>query len=165
VAGLNYLIYTHSTCSSPRLQCAHAPPATTQRTASPGADDASGAARKNLPERWWALKSGSGASAEFSLSRELELMLTRIHRWHEGLQLRRSKPFKLVDVRKRWARLVSTASPRCQGFGWQRRHTELYKGPEYVDDFPPKVKIELVVDDDRIRSTSTVGTSEGTWAT
>ena len=37
-----------------------------------------------------------------------------------------------------------------KGFGRQRGHTELYKGAEYVVDFLPKVKIEVVVDDDLV---------------
>ena len=39
-----------------------------------------------------------------------------------------------------------------KGFGRQRGHTELYRGAEYVVDFLPKVKIEVLVDDDKVEA-------------
>ncbi|MGD8526522.1 MAG: P-II family nitrogen regulator [Thioalkalispiraceae bacterium] len=59
------------------------------------------------------------------------------------------KPFKLDDVREALSEInVSgmTAS-EVKGFGRQKGHTELYRGAEYVIDFLPKVKIEVVVSD------------------
>jgi nitrogen regulatory protein P-II 1 len=43
---------------------------------------------------------------------------------------------------------MGITATEVKGFGRQRGHTELYKGAEYVVDFLPKVKVEVVVDDD-----------------
>ena len=62
------------------------------------------------------------------------------------------KPFKLDDVRQELSDIgVSgmTAS-EVKGFGRQKGHTELYRGAEYVIDFLPKVKIEIVISDDQV---------------
>lgn len=60
------------------------------------------------------------------------------------------KPFKLDDVRQVVADIGvhGITVTEVKGFGRQRGHTELYRGAEYVVDFLPKTKIELVVDDD-----------------
>ena len=60
------------------------------------------------------------------------------------------KPFKLDDVRQTLADLgvKGVTVTEVKGFGRQRGHTELYRGAEYVVDFLPKVKIEIVVSDD-----------------
>ncbi|MCH8247973.1 MAG: P-II family nitrogen regulator [Proteobacteria bacterium] len=60
------------------------------------------------------------------------------------------KPFKLDDVRQAVAEIGmrGITVTEVKGFGRQRGHTELYRGAEYVVDFLPKTKIELVVDDD-----------------
>lgn len=60
------------------------------------------------------------------------------------------KPFKLDDVRQAVAEIgmQGITVTEVKGFGRQRGHTELYRGAEYVVDFLPKTKIELVVDDD-----------------
>ncbi|MGL5291216.1 MAG: P-II family nitrogen regulator [Vibrionaceae bacterium] len=60
------------------------------------------------------------------------------------------KPFKLDDVREALADLGITGMTvsEVKGFGRQRGHTELYRGAEYVIDFLPKIKIEIIVDDD-----------------
>jgi len=60
------------------------------------------------------------------------------------------KPFKLDDVREAIAEIgiSGITVTEVKGFGRQRGHTELYRGAEYVVDFLPKVKIELVVADD-----------------
>ena len=60
------------------------------------------------------------------------------------------KPFKLDDVRQAVADIgiQGITVTEVKGFGRQRGHTELYRGAEYVVDFLPKAKIELVVDDD-----------------
>lgn len=62
------------------------------------------------------------------------------------------KPFKLDDVREALSEIgiSGMTATEVKGFGRQKGHTELYRGAEYVVDFLPKVKIEIVVDDDRI---------------
>ena len=59
------------------------------------------------------------------------------------------KPFKLDDVRESLseAGITGLTTTEVKGFGRQKGHTELYRGAEYVVDFLPKVRIELVVDD------------------
>lgn len=59
------------------------------------------------------------------------------------------KPFKLDDVKEALQEigLQGMTVTEARGFGRQKGHTELYRGAEYVVDFLPKVKIELVVDD------------------
>lgn len=59
------------------------------------------------------------------------------------------KPFKLDDVKEALHELglQGITVLEAKGFGRQKGHTELYRGAEYVVDFLPKVKIELVVDD------------------
>jgi len=59
------------------------------------------------------------------------------------------KPFKLDEVREALAEVNVTGLTvtEVKGFGRQKGHTELYRGAEYVVDFLPKVKIEVVVDD------------------
>ncbi len=60
------------------------------------------------------------------------------------------KPFKLDDVREALAEVGITGMTvtEVKGFGRQKGHTELYRGAEYMVDFLPKVKIEIVVTDD-----------------
>lgn len=64
------------------------------------------------------------------------------------------KPFKLDDVREALAEVGITGMTvtEVKGFGRQKGHTELYRGAEYMVDFLPKVKIEVVVDDDIVDS-------------
>ena len=59
------------------------------------------------------------------------------------------KPFKLDDVKEALqdAGLQGMTVTDVRGFGRQKGHTELYRGAEYVVDFLPKLKIELVVED------------------
>ena len=59
------------------------------------------------------------------------------------------KPFKLDDVKEalHQAGVAGMTISEVQGHGRQRGHTEVYRGAEYVVDFVPKVRIELVVDD------------------
>ena len=59
------------------------------------------------------------------------------------------KPFKLDEVREALAGVGITGLTvtEVKGFGRQKGHTELYRGAEYVVDFLPKVKIEVVVPD------------------
>ena len=60
------------------------------------------------------------------------------------------KPFKLDDVREALSALgvQGMTVTEVKGFGRQKGHTELYRGAEYMVDFLPKVKIEIVVADD-----------------
>jgi nitrogen regulatory protein PII len=60
------------------------------------------------------------------------------------------KPFKLDDVREALSEIgvQGITVSEIKGFGRQKGHTELYRGAEYVVDFLPKVKIEVVVPDD-----------------
>ncbi len=62
------------------------------------------------------------------------------------------KPFKLDEVKAALSGLglQGMTVTEVKGFGRQKGHTELYRGAEYVVDFLPKVKIDLVVDDDRV---------------
>ncbi len=60
------------------------------------------------------------------------------------------KPFKLDDVRESLSEVGVTGLTvtEVKGFGRQKGHTEMYRGAEYVVDFLPKVKIEVVVSED-----------------
>ncbi|MEL6286248.1 MAG: P-II family nitrogen regulator [Pseudomonadota bacterium] len=62
------------------------------------------------------------------------------------------KPFKLDDVKEALhdVGLQGMTVVEAKGFGRQRGHTELYRGAEYVVDFLPKLKIEVVVSDDTV---------------
>lgn len=62
------------------------------------------------------------------------------------------KPFKLDDVREALSEIgvMGMTATEVKGFGRQKGHTELYRGAEYVVDFLPKVKIEIVVTDDQV---------------
>jgi len=62
------------------------------------------------------------------------------------------KPFKLDDVKEALHEVgvQGMTVVEAKGFGRQRGHTELYRGAEYVVDFLPKVKIEVVLDDDQV---------------
>jgi nitrogen regulatory protein P-II 1 len=62
------------------------------------------------------------------------------------------KPFKLDEVREALAEIGVTGLTvtEVKGFGRQKGHTELYRGAEYVVDFLPKVKVEVVVSDNLV---------------
>lgn len=62
------------------------------------------------------------------------------------------KPFKLDEVREALAAcgVAGLTVTEVKGFGRQKGHTELYRGAEYVVDFLPKVKIEVVVRDEDV---------------
>ncbi|MEM8853903.1 MAG: P-II family nitrogen regulator [Pseudomonadota bacterium] len=64
------------------------------------------------------------------------------------------KPFKLDEVKEALqdVGLQGITVMEARGFGRQKGHTELYRGAEYVVDFLPKVKIELVVPDSLVSS-------------
>ncbi|MEW5973071.1 MAG: P-II family nitrogen regulator [Pseudomonadota bacterium] len=59
------------------------------------------------------------------------------------------KPFKLDEVRESLAEVgvQGLTVSEVKGFGRQKGHTELYRGAEYVVDFLPKIKLDMVVDD------------------
>ena len=61
------------------------------------------------------------------------------------------KPFKLEDVRDALTTLgiAGLTVSEVKGFGRQKGHTEIYRGAEYTVNFLPKIKIEVVVPDDR----------------
>ena len=62
------------------------------------------------------------------------------------------KPFKLDEVKEalQEAGIQGLSVIEVKGFGRQKGHTELYRGAEYVVDFLPKVKIEVVLADDQV---------------
>ena len=62
------------------------------------------------------------------------------------------KPFKLDDVREALgeAGVQGITVTEVKGFGRQKGHTELYRGAEYVVDFLPKVRIDVVVPEDQV---------------
>ena len=62
------------------------------------------------------------------------------------------KPFKLDDVKEALGGLgvEGLTVTEVKGFGRQKGHTELYRGAEYVVDFLPKVRIEIVVKDEQL---------------
>jgi len=72
------------------------------------------------------------------------------------------KPFKLDDVKEALQDigLQGLTVTDVRGFGRQKGHTELYRGAEYVVDFLPKVKIELVMEDNMVeRAVETIKTA------
>ncbi len=62
------------------------------------------------------------------------------------------KPFKLEDVKDALAEIGITGMTvsEVKGYGRQKGHSELYRGAEYVVDFLPKIKMEMVVEDDSV---------------
>jgi len=64
------------------------------------------------------------------------------------------KPFKLDDVRQALSEIGVTGMTAIEvkGFGRQKGHTELYRGAEYVIDFLPKMKLDVVVSEDLVDS-------------
>lgn len=64
------------------------------------------------------------------------------------------KPFKLDDVRQALSDIGINGMTvsEVKGFGRQKGHTEFYRGAEYVVDFLPKVKLEIVVADDTLET-------------
>ncbi|HEY0294095.1 MAG TPA: P-II family nitrogen regulator [Bordetella sp.] len=64
------------------------------------------------------------------------------------------KPFKLDEVREALAEagVSGLTVVEVKGFGRQKGHTELYRGAEYVVDFLPKIRVEVVLPDDRVET-------------
>jgi nitrogen regulatory protein P-II 1 len=65
------------------------------------------------------------------------------------------KPFKLDEVREALAEVGvnGLTVTEVKGFGRQKGHTELYRGAEYVVDFLPKIKVEVVLADEMVEAT------------
>ncbi len=63
------------------------------------------------------------------------------------------KPFKLDEVKEalREIGVNGLTATDVEGFGRQRGHTEVYRGAEYQVDFVPKVKVEILTDDDQVQ--------------
>src|SRR6187549_3160902 len=76
----------------------------------------------------------------------------RLRRRRDGMKKIEAiiKPFKLDEVKEALQEvgLTGITVTEAKGFGRQKGHTELYRGAEYVVDFLPKVKIEVVTSDD-----------------
>lgn len=64
------------------------------------------------------------------------------------------KPFKLEEVKDALAEvgIEGMTVAEVKGFGRQKGHTEIYRGSEYTVDFLPKIKLEIVVSDDKVES-------------
>ena len=64
------------------------------------------------------------------------------------------KPFKLDEVKEALqdVGVQGLSVIEVKGFGRQKGHTELYRGAEYIVDFLPKVKIEVVLEDDQVQN-------------
>jgi nitrogen regulatory protein P-II 1 len=64
------------------------------------------------------------------------------------------KPFKLEEVKEALANvgIQGLTVTEVKGFGRQKGHKELYRGAEYVVEFLPKVKLEIIVTDDKVQS-------------
>ena len=62
------------------------------------------------------------------------------------------KPFKLDEVREALSAIgiMGLTATEVKGFGRQKGHTELYRGAEYVVDFLPKVKLDIIVADEMV---------------
>ena len=71
------------------------------------------------------------------------------------------KPFKLDEVKESLSAIgiQGLTVGEVKGFGRQKGHTELYRGAEYVVDFLPKVKLEVIVSDEKVGDV--VGAIEG----
>ncbi len=75
------------------------------------------------------------------------------------------KPFKLDEVKEALQQIgiQGLTVTEVKGFGRQKGHTELYRGAEYVVDFLPKIKLEIVIDDDMVdKVTETIVTAANT---
>jgi len=68
------------------------------------------------------------------------------------------KPFKLDEVKEALAKegIQGMTVSEVKGFGRQKGHTELYRGAEYVVDFLPKIKVEIILDEDKAQRAAEV---------
>jgi nitrogen regulatory protein P-II 1 len=94
------------------------------------------------------LLSAQGASCWFDLDRDPHRIGSELMKKIEAI----IKPFKLDDVKEALQELGLQGMTvlEAKGFGRQKGQTELYRGAEYVVDFLPKIKIEVVVADDQL---------------
>jgi|TARA_B100001245_G_C22868759_1_gene417782 nitrogen regulatory protein PII len=75
------------------------------------------------------------------------------------------KPFKLQEVREALiaAGIDGLTLTEVKGYGRQKGHTELYRGAEYTVDTLPKIKLEILIEDDKLKIvTETITSSAGT---
>ncbi|MBT87659.1 MAG: transcriptional regulator [Gammaproteobacteria bacterium] len=75
------------------------------------------------------------------------------------------KPFKLQEVREALiaAGINGLTLTEVKGYGRQKGHTELYRGAEYTVDTLPKIKLEILIEDDKLKIvTETITSSAGT---
>ncbi|MDG2125964.1 MAG: P-II family nitrogen regulator [Verrucomicrobiales bacterium] len=65
------------------------------------------------------------------------------------------KPFKLDEVKVALTEMgvIGMTVTDVKGFGRQRGHTEIYRGSEYIVDFLPKTKLDILIDDDQVEKT------------
>ena len=82
-------------------------------------------------------------------------MFTRQHRKHPSTMKKIEaiiKPFKLEEVKDALGEIgiEGMTVTEVKGFGRQKGHTEIYRGSEYTVDFLPKIKIELVLGDEKL---------------
>ena len=63
------------------------------------------------------------------------------------------KPFKLDEVREALSEIgiMGMTATEVKGFGRQKGHTELYRGAEYIVDFLPKIKLDIIVSDKMVK--------------
>jgi nitrogen regulatory protein PII len=107
-----------------------------QRILEPSQESFRSDLRLKAPPRSTAVVAGDGAQRNKTNMKKIEAII---------------KPFKLEEVREALseAGYAGMTVSEVKGFGRQKGHTEIYRGSEYTVDFLPKVKIELVVSDDR----------------
>ncbi len=68
------------------------------------------------------------------------------------------KPYKLEEVRSALVEqgFTGLTTTVVKGYGRQKGHTELYRGAEYITEFQPKIRLELVVEDERVETASQI---------
>jgi nitrogen regulatory protein PII len=96
------------------------------------------------------------SSAADEPGREFQTKLSRTARWRHNKKTMKKieaiiKPFKLEEVKDALGEigLEGMTVTEVKGFGRQKGHTEIYRGSEYTVDFLPKIKLEVVLADDR----------------
>ena len=107
-----------------------------------------------MPTGWWGTLATRGAARGDSRSSEKSSGRLNIGGSEEIGAMKKIeaivKPFKLDEVKEalQGIGIQGMTVTEVKGFGRQKGHTELYRGAEYVVDFLPKIKIELVVPDE-----------------
>jgi nitrogen regulatory protein P-II 1 len=97
--------------------------------------------------RFFSAKNGTSPANRLTQRRDPMAALRRSMKKIEAI----IKPFKLDEVKEALQEVgvQGITVTEAKGFGRQKGHTELYRGAEYVVDFLPKVKIEIVINEDR----------------